>query len=224
MVILDLFCCAGGAAMGYSKAGFEVVGVDICDQPHYPFPFIKMDAFEFLKNADLTKFDAIHASPPCQRYTRLKSQSGMSEEEWDVLHPDLIPSIREALIRSRKPYIIENVVGSPLKEPIRLRGDQFGLYTQRERLFESNVPLHEPGRKSHRHGTKHPNQGISEDGFISIAGNGHVSGLNQTQVKLYWGFALGGIDWMDIKELSQAIPPVYTEYIGRQLMSYILYN
>jgi len=129
--ILDLFCGAGGASMGYHLAGFEVVGVDIALQPNYPFEFHQADAMAF----PLSGFDAIHASPPCQAYTRmargLLQSQGRAKE-----HPRLIEPIRARLLESGLPYIIENVEGAPLIRPIRLCGSSFGLDVQRHRLFE----------------------------------------------------------------------------------------
>lgn len=222
MKILDLFCKAGGAAYGYHMAGFDVVGVDIEEQPHYPFTFIKADAIEFLKSRDLSEFDAIHASPPCQRYSKIKSRNSIPADVWNERHPDLIPVVRELLMKTGKPYIIENVPGAPLKSPIHLKGSQFqNLFTQRERLFESNIKLFEKRESPSKHKTLSPEFGISEDGFICICGNRPVRGLSEEQVKLYWGFALGGIDWMNREELAEAIPPCYTEFIGRQMIEWL---
>lgn len=220
--ILDLFCKAGGAAKGYADAGFEVVGVDIVPQPNYPYKFIQMDAIEFLKTQDLSEFDAIHASPPCQKHTKAQALSkGRNGGKYGE-HPDFIPQTRELLNEIGKPYIIENVEGSPLKNPISLYGSQFdNLYTQRRRLFESNIPLKEPEKKMQRHKTPTAGNGIGEDGWISICGSGGVRGMNAKQIVLYWGFALGGIDWMTREELAEAIPPKYTEFLGRQLIQYI---
>jgi DNA (cytosine-5)-methyltransferase 1 len=137
-------------------------------------------------------------------------------------HADLIPITREQLIASGKPYIIENVAGSPLFSPIKLFGSQFkNLYTQRERWFESNLPLKEPDVSRTSMKTPSAGNGIGEDGSISICGNGGVRGLNSTQIRLYWGFALGGIDWMSREELAEAIPPAYTEFIGAQVKQYL---
>ena len=118
---------------GYSLAGFEVVGVDIVQQPHYPFTFVQMDALEFLRTQDLSEFDAIHASPPCQRYSRCKALAEARNRGHYGEHPDMIPITREYLQKTGKPYVIENVVGADLKNPISLSGTQFDyLYTQRK--------------------------------------------------------------------------------------------
>ena len=137
--MLDLFCCAGGAAAGYAKAGFEVVGVDIDRQPHYPFKFIQADAME-LDSKFIASFDAIHASPPCQAYSDLAKRNG-NAHEW----PRLIEPVREMLMRSGKPYVIENVDGAPLLDPVVLCGTMFkGLRVLRHRLFEANFPIIPP--------------------------------------------------------------------------------
>src|SRR5580658_6025519 len=142
--LLDLFCCAGGVAVGYSRSGFEVVGVDIEPQPNFPFSFVQADALtlpmEFLKS-----FDAIHASPPCQSYSDLAKRNGHADE-W----PRLIEPVREMLIETGKPYVIENVDGAPLLNPVVLCGTMFkGLRVLRHRLFEANFPILIPPHGRH---------------------------------------------------------------------------
>lgn len=220
--ILDLFCKAGGAAKGYADAGFEVVGVDIIPQPNYPYEFVCMDAIEYLKTHDLSEFDAIHASPPCQAHSKCRKLSEARNKGQYGEHEDFIARTRELLEKIGKPYIIENVEGAPLNNPIALYGSQFNnLYTQRKRLFESNIELKLPEKKMQRHKTPTAGNGIGEDGWISICGSGGVRGMNAKQIVLYWGFALGGIDWMTRAELAEAIPPAYTEFLGKQLIEYI---
>ena len=222
MKILDLFCKAGGAAKGYSDAGFEVVGVDIYPQPNYPYTFIQMDALEFLRTQDLSSFDVIHASPPCQAHSKCRQLSEARNGGKYGNHEDFIDRTRELLNKIGKPYVIENVDGAPLRNPIALYGSQFNnLYTQRKRLFECNIPIHPPERKMKRHKTPTAGNGFGEDGWISICGSGGVRGMNAKQIVLYWGFALGGIDWMTRDELAEAIPPQYTEFIGKQIIEYI---
>lgn len=222
MKMIDLYCCAGGAAMGYHQAGFdEIIGVDIVDRPNYPFEFVKMDALEFLRTADLSDVSFIHASPPCQCYSKLKHLSG-NVEKWEETHVDLVAPTREALIKTGKPFVIENVEGSPLINPIKLYGSQFpNLYTQRPRLFESNISLKEPVNPKVKHKTGKLGYGPAEDGFITVAGIRPQRGMNEVQTRLYYGFALGGIDWMSLEELTQAIPPAYTEFIGKQIIEYL---
>ncbi|MEV2294632.1 DNA cytosine methyltransferase [Paenibacillus larvae] len=221
--LLDLFCKAGGCSAGYASAGFEVIGVDIEPQPNYPYEFLWADAFEVLKDHELIdQFDVIHASPPCQAHSKARGLSEARNGGRYGDHKDLIPQTRELLKASGKPYIIENVAGSPLINPIKLFGSQFkNLYTQRERWFESNIPLKEPDQARIKMKTPSAGNGIGEDGSISICGNGGVRGLKSKQIVLYWGFAMGGIDWMSREELAEAIPPAYTEFIGKQLKEYL---
>lgn len=191
--LLDLFCKAGGAGMGYSLAGFEVIGVDIAPQPHYPFPFIQADALE----VSLEGFDAYHASPPCQFASRCRF---MRQNEGRV-YPELVAPIRERLQATGKPYIIENVPLAPLRNPMVLCGQMFGLRVLRHRLFESNILLLAPPHQVHR--------GLRwRHDFVTVAG--HMSGQKE------WAEAMG-IDWMQTHELTQAIPPAYTAHLGRQL-------
>lgn len=200
--LLDLFCCAGGASMGYHRAGFDVTGVDIAPQKRYPFRFIQGDALEYVA-AHGHEYDAIAASPPCQRY------SAMTNCRDHEAHPDLVGPTRELLIASGRPYVIENVIGAPLHQPVMLCGAMFGLKVYRHRLFECSWFLLVPPHVPHRDKTPKAGKGISPKGFISVAGNtGRVSYARQAM----------GIDWTNRDELSQAIPPAYTEFIGKQLL------
>jgi DNA (cytosine-5)-methyltransferase 1 len=221
--LLDLFCKAGGCSAGYAKAGFEVTGVDINPQPNYPFTFIQADALEILRDKEfISQFDAIAASPPCQFHSKAKGLSMARNGGSYGEHLDLIPETRQLLIESRKPYIIENVAGSTLENSIKLFGSQFkNLYTQRERWFESNILLTEPQEPKRKMKTPAAGNGMGEDGSISIVGSGGVRGMNAKQITLYWGFAMGGIDWMNRAELAEAIPPAYTEFLGKQLIEYL---
>ena len=220
--LLDCFCKAGGASMGYYQAGFVVVGVDIEPQPNYPFKFIQRDALEALTDIEfVSQFDIIACSPPCQCYSRLKYLSG-NVEKWEQEHIDLVAPTRELLIKTGKPYVIENVEGAPLINPIKLCGSQFeNMYTQRPRLFESNIPLKKPDTPVVRHKTLKLGEGFAEDGYITVAGTRPPKGMNEIQTKLYYGFALGGIDWMSLEELTQAIPPSYTNFLGKQIIEYL---
>lgn len=206
-VLLDLFCGAGGAAWGYHLAGFQVVGVDHQPQPHYPFAFIQDDAFNWLAYAGHT-YDAIHASPPCQAYSKLAKMTKKTYEQ-------LIEPTRQALNALGKPYIIENVVGAPLQNPVRLCGSQFGLKVYRHRLFESNKLLmglsHQPHHdQTPKGGTRGNN--LSPKGFICVAG--HFSNVDYARQAM-------GIDWMNRDELAQAIPPAFTHFLGKQLIRYV---
>lgn len=207
--LLDLFCGAGGAAMGYHRAGFEVVGVDINPQPRYPFEFHQADALEYPLNG----FDVVHASPPCQKHTCLKSM-------WNAKkHKDFVSPTRNKLIESGALYVIENVPGSPLLAPLKLCGTMFELSAgpydlRRHRLFESNVEIIQP-RCNHIKGK--PVIGVYGDHVRCRRRNGDLPmalGRPLAQEAL-------GIDWMNWKEMSQSIPPAYTEFIGRQLIEYI---
>ena len=208
-VLLDLYCCAGGAAVGYYRAGFDVVGVDKEPQPRYPFRFVCDDALIYLRD-NSSMYDAVHASPPCQAFTAGKN--GRPERGFN--HPRLIEPTRDALRASGKPYIMENVVGAPMDAPIMLCGTMFGLTVFRHRLFESNCFLMQPPHEKHT-------ARIGFGGFCCVAGHGDA-GKNvrvpaDHRTKAAWEAAMG-IDWMHKPELAQAIPPVYTEFLGRQLL------
>lgn len=212
--LLDLFCCAGGVAAGYSRAGFEVVGVDIEPQPNFPFEFVHADALT-LPMSFLKSFDAIHASPPCQSYSDLAKRNG-NGHEW----PRLIEPVREMLIKTGKPYIIENVDGAPLINPAILCGTMFkGLRVLRHRLFESNfliiVPPHGKHPRCHTFDKRKSQYGKTNDmvDFVSVNGGGNCSIVAARDAM--------GIDWMTKGELNEAIPPAYTEYIGRQLAKHL---
>ena len=209
--LLDLFCKAGGAAMGYHRAGFDITGIDIEPQPNYPFEFIRMDAIEYIRamteNAWRFPYQAIHASPPCQAYS-------WSAKRWkNVERADLVAVTRCELIRAPVPYVIENVVGAPLIDPLTLCGTQFGLEVIRHRLFESNVMLLGPGTKCRHTGS------VKDGTYVTVAGHGgdNVKGRGSRAAKQ----RAMGIDWMTDEELNQAIPPAMTEHIGRQLLAAI---
>lgn len=208
MRALDLFCGAGGVAMGLHRAGFEVVGVDIGDQPNYPFAFVRGDALR--PPFDLDAFDFIWASPPCQAYTTLNNVLGNE-------YPDLVAAARALLVASGKPYIIENVAGAPLHAPVMLCGTMFGLRLFRHRYFESNLPLAAPEHVSHEElGLRAPRTGRQpQDKGEVWSIYGHFSGVAE-------GRAAMGIDWyMTQRETAQAIPPAYSEFLGRQVERHI---
>lgn len=209
--LLDLFCGAGGASMGYHRAGFEVVGVDIKPQPRYPFKFHQADALEFCE-AHGKEFDVIHASPPCQHYTRIAQRNVRAVAR---KHPALIVLTREALIATGRIYIIENVVEAPLLNGIKLCGSSFGLDVRRHRLFESNLFL---WGLPCNHSWQTP-RFRSLDGrrpqLASVVGvHGHQNYAGELAIRQQ----AMDIDWMKNSELVEAIPPAYTEYIGEQLM------
>ena len=219
--LLDLFCGAGGAGAGYARAGFEVVGVDIKPQPNYPFQFVQGDALEVLAGVGewfrgwVETFDVIHASPPCQ--THVKGLAAVNARLGrQMRHRDLIAPVRDALIASGKPYVIENVPGAPLIDPVRLCGTSFGLPLRRHRLFESSVPLLVP-LCAHGAFTEpmfwtswRPNGERRRATTVQVYGNGGEAGE--------WRAAMQ-IEWMTNPELKEAIPPAYTELIGAQLLA-----
>lgn len=211
MKLLDLYCKAGGASKGYQLAGFEVVGVDIKKQKRYPFKFIQADCLELMKDMEFLKsFDVIAASPPCQTHSitqHLRNAQGKSTDKID-----LIPQTREALIESGKPYVIENVPGSPLVNPIQMCGSSFGLKVRRHRLFESNLQLKGSVCNHKEQGKPVGIYGSMRD---EIPNGGHTAkSIEQAREAM-------GIDWMIWGELVEAIPPIYTKEIGTQILDLI---
>lgn len=202
---------------GYRRAGFIPTGVDINRQPNYLYQFVRCDALEYLQRYG-HEFDFIHASPPCQAHTQLKRMH-KNDPAYLERHVDLIADTRRLLQASGKPYVIENVPGAPLLNPIVLCGSQFGLKVYRHRLFESNVMLFQPSHIPHDDKTPSAGRGASPKGFISVAGNGGAQGLDVPYLE-YVSRAMG-IGWMSRAEISQAVPPVFTEYIGKQIMRYL---
>jgi DNA (cytosine-5)-methyltransferase 1 len=200
--LLDLFCGAGGCSVGYDRAGFEVVGVDIAPQPHYPFEFHQADALKVL-TTPMAGFDVIHASPVCKRYS-VVTPAPMRDR-----HPDQIGPVRDLLAQTGRPWVIENVPGAPLRPDLKLCGCMFGLPNlKRERWFETSWGAFEL-RPSCDH--REPVITVSGTGAGNQhARHGHVGFAD-------WRRAMD-IDWMTGKELSQAIPPAYTEYIGGLLL------
>ena len=216
MRLLDLFCGAGGAAVGYHQAGFtEIVGVDIMPQPNYPFTFYQGDALNLEGEwwADFYKYDLIHASPPCQRFSDLAHRNG-NGHEW----PDLIAPTRELLQASGRPYIIENVEGAPLRSPLLLCGTMFpGLRVIRHRLFETSewvwVPPHgrHPLVFTHDKRKAHYGQLDQDTAFVQVTGGGNATVANKRDAM--------GVDWMTGSELNEAIPPAYSKFIGEQFIA-----
>jgi DNA (cytosine-5)-methyltransferase 1 len=218
--LLDLFCGAGGAAMGYHRAGFDVVGVDIAPQPHYPFEFVQTDALDVLANLSgnsmryslaLDMFDAIHASPPCQWGTAYGRRPDHVKDS-----PNLIPTVRKLLHETGLPYIIEQPETNRehMQAPVTLCGSSFGLDVRRHRCFELNVAMLAP-----------PCQHDWQTPRFAPATN--RKNLRRTVEVDVWRIPLEvqkkamGIDWMTRDELSEAIPPAYTEFIGKQLLDHL---
>ncbi len=203
-----MFCGAGGASVGYWAAGFEVLGVDIAPQPNYPYDFVQADALEFAAEY-VNEFSFVHASPPCQAFTAYRRKGhGVGDGALN-----LIPHTRDLLTAAEVPYVIENVeqAREHLIDPIRLCGSMFALDVQRHRLFESSMPLAQP----------QCDHAIWEPRFPPATNRAN---LRKTVEVGVWRIplevqqqAMGGIDWMNLKELSQAIPPAYTAFIGRQV-------
>lgn len=214
MRLLDLFCGAGGAGVGYHRAGFEVVGVDIEPQPDYPFPMIIGDALE--PAVDLDAFDWIHASPPCQRFSEATTASGDPSS-----HPDLIASVRRLLAGRRS--VIENVPNAPLRRDVELCGSMFGLEVRRHRVFEISEPILIMA-PPHRHEWA---EGFPWDVTGNARGangrSGHFSAKAQAHVKYRdrdHAAELLGMEWVSqAAGIVEAVPPAYTEHIGASLAS-----
>lgn len=214
--LLDLCCKADGAAMGYYRAGFDVVGVDIEKQLHYPFEFHQGDAMEW----SFDGFDAVHASPPCKRFSALNNRFTHDPAR----HPDLVSPLRKRLQEWGGIYVIENVPGAPLINPLILCGTMFGLrlegrgHLRRHRLFESNIRLLPERRCDH-----------SYIQALGVFGHG-ASGFKAGTKERVGGIGLPAddarsimqIDWMTRDEVAQAVPPVYTEFVGKQLITAVI--
>ena len=198
--LLDLFCGAGGCSVGYSRVGFDVTGVDLKPMPRYPFTFIQADALTYVASHG-HEYDVIHASPPCQGYSVTQSIHGRK-------YPMLVNVVRDLLHATDKHWVIENVIGAPLNG-ITLCGMMFGLKTYRHRLFESSMVLVQPQHTRHIERVVQTGRHATERQYMTIAG--HIASIDYARLVM-------GIDWMTRPELCQAIPPAYTEYVGRQLI------
>lgn len=212
--LLDLFCCAGGAAVGYHRAGFDVVGVDVSPQPRYPYEFIQADVME-LDREFLLGFEAIHASPPCQSYSDLAKRNGNGH-----MWPRLIEPVREMLRETGLPYVIENVEGAPLIAPVVLCGTMFPeLRVIRHRLFEANFLIMEPQHPKHPlvhtfdKRKNHYGKTNEWTDYVQVTGGGNCTLAAARQAM--------GIHWMTKNELNEAIPPAYAEYVGRAMMRFV---
>jgi DNA (cytosine-5)-methyltransferase 1 len=210
-LLLDLFCCQGGAAVGYHRAGFDVVGVDIDHQPLYPYNFWQADALEFLASdiPAALNVQAIHASPPCQSYSTMTNRHGSHE-------PELIEPVRNLLRATGLPYIIENVVGARrhMESPIMLHGGQFGLRLYRPRLFESNLILTPPPPAARPQDAAAVYGRVEDRRLLWIRKDGtelRAASLEEARDAMQ-------MPWASWNGCREAIPPAYTEYLGRQLI------
>lgn len=217
--LLDLYCGAGGAGYGYHLAGFEVLGVDLAPQPRYPFAFHRADALDYLARHG-HEFDAIHASPPCQAHTAMRTMHNA------LPHRDLIPETRRLLQEVGRPHVIENVVGAALHDPVLLCGSMFGLRCPggqllRHRLFETSFTV--------------PQMRCRHDPVLPVIGvyGGHVRDRRRRHDSQHRGretFGIAdaeaamGIGWMTLAELSQAIPPAYTRHLGGLLRMAVVWE
>lgn len=202
MRALDLCCAAGGASKGLAQAGFDVTGVDVEPQPHYPFRFILGDAL----SVPLEGYDFIWASPPCQAFTAYKRRPGHVRPR-----PNLIPAIRERLRKCGTPYVIENVGGAPLESPVMLCGSMFGLDVRRHRYFERSFPVSQPPCAHHLQTPRFPPATNRENLRSTVE-----VGVYRIPLAVQ-GVAMG-IDWMPLHSLSQAIPPAYSDYLAAEFL------
>lgn len=212
--LLDLFCGAGGCSKGYQDAGLEVTGVDIDPQPNYCGDhFIQDDALHYLQELILDEendryFDAIHASPPCQAFSLASLWRGKANQE---RHPDLVDATRRLLRDSDLPWVMENVVGAPLRADLTLCGEMFGLGVHRHRIFETEgfFAMSPPHARHRLKGAL--NNCHVEEGFTRMVVGNYADHESASRAM--------GIDWMNRSELRLAIPPAYTEHIGEYLMA-----
>jgi DNA (cytosine-5)-methyltransferase 1 len=219
--LLDLFCGAGGASVGYERAGFEIYGVDIASHPDYPFPLMVEDVLDFFDGGSVEWFDVIHASPPCQGYTtmanRYRGNGGPTDD-----HAQLIATVRDRLEAWDRPYVIENVPGArpQMVNPVTLTGGMFGLRVERPRLFESNIALTAPPRRT-----------VPKDEVLGIYGRSpdgrrlwtrKDGSVLRAARSLEEGRDALGVPWMTRwEDVTEAIPPAYTEFLGRQLLAHV---
>lgn len=213
--MLDLFCGAGGCSVGYHRAGFDVIGVDIAPHPEYPYTLFIADALDFATDwLTAGDYDAVHASPPCPRYSTATPAANRDK------HPDLIAPIRHILQTWGGPYVIENVPGAPLDNPVTLCGSMFDLGVRRHRLFETNVPMLQPECD---HATQPQVWGVYGDHGDAkpVTRPDGTSRGNKARNTTHAGEVMG-IDWMTKwDDIADAIPPAYTEFLGAQILEHI---
>lgn len=204
--VLDLFCCQGGAAMGYHRAGFDMTGIDLAPQPRYPFRFIQADAIDYVREHG-AEFDFIHASPPCQRYSRAQKIQHRD-------HPDLIAPTRTALEATGRPWVIENVEEAhrELRDPVTLCAAAFGMRTYRHRLFETGGTFTFTPPQHPAHWAP-----LTKMGRPRVAGHfahyvGNFSGVQEARTDM-------GVSWMNRDGIRECIPPAYTQHIATALLA-----
>ncbi|MFD0150803.1 DNA methylase [Streptomyces sp. NPDC055721] len=220
-LLLDLFCCAGGAGCGYCRAGFDVVGVDIRPRPNYPFTFVQADALEYLAaliaSGEIERYSFIHSSPPCQAGCALTVGTNRSKG-WGGDHVDLVPPTRMLLEASGLPYVIEQPNGrAEIRKDVWLCGEMFSLGVLRHRNFElGRWSVTQPAHVPHRGRVRGWRHGEFFDGpYVAAYGNG---GGKPTIPELQ---AAMGIDWTNVREeLTEAIPPAYTQWIGAAFLAH----
>ncbi|MFJ8391632.1 DNA methylase [Streptomyces sp. NPDC094144] len=219
-LVLDLFCCAGGAATGYHRAGFDVIGVDIVDRPNYPFTFVRADALDYLAgliaSGEIRRFRAAHSSPPCQAGCALTVGTNASQG-WGGDHNDLVAPTRALLERTGLPYVIEQPNGrAEIRKDLSLCGEMFGLGVLRHRNFElGGWTIARPAHPKHQGYVRGYRHGVYRDGpYVAAYGSG---GGKATVPEMQ---AAMGITWTDVREeLTEAIPPAFSEHIGRALLA-----
>lgn len=217
--LLDLFCGAGGAALGYYRAGFEVTGVDLHPQPRFPqfMTFVQGDAMEVLAGkgpVNPADFDAVHASPPCQAYSDALKHLASG-------YPELIEPVLEAFSGLEIPWVVENVPGSPLpprsnlfgEEGLLLCGSMFGLQVQRHRLFQMSFPVDPPRLCDHSRKVMNPHNAGARKAWRKLLGEG-------VPIERTWREEMG-VGWMNSEEGREAIPPAYTQHIGYYMRTYL---
>jgi len=213
MRLLDLFCGSGGASVGYHRAGFdEIVGVDTQNQPRYPYNFVQANAMTWTD----WDFDFIHASPPCQGFSKTRNLPWLKGKDY----PDLLTPIREILKATGVPYIIENVPNAPMRADIILCGTMFGLHVIRHRWFEVSIPVPILTPPCNHWGT------VKNRDFWCVVGSGQRNAPQHNAVSWYANratasWAMGGLDWMTRKEMVHAVPPIYSQYIGTHIIKYL---
>lgn len=217
--LLDLFAGAGGASVGYHRAGFDVVGVDNRPQPRYPFTFHQADALEFAATFDWSTVDAVHASPPCHDHStvtgRNRKASGPKGTGW------MLDATIDLLVALGKPFVVENVDTADFPRKvyrIRLCGSSFGLDVRRHRWFATNVPMLAPPCSHRLQTPRFRSLDSRQKSLASVIGvHGHLNYPGEFALRC----AAMGIDWMTNAELSQSIPPAYTTYVGEYLLAAI---